>query len=119
MAAKVQAAGVGLEGSEACVARVSPSSGLDARDARACCSIRVNSRPSPRPDAWARAARGGTRLRQRAFFTFGMDVLLKLDLAETREFFAAFFALSDFHWQGFLSARLTFPEARRARGAHV
>ncbi|KAK9845376.1 hypothetical protein WJX81_004833 [Elliptochloris bilobata] len=50
------------------------------------------------------------RLRQRAFFTFGMDVLLKLDLAETREFFAAFFALSDFHWQGFLSTRLTFPE---------
>ena len=48
-----------------------------------------------------------------------MDVLLKLDLAETREFFAAFFALSDFHWQGFLSARLTFPEARRARGLPV
>lgn len=44
-----------------------------------------------------------------------MDVLLKLDLAETREFFAAFFALSDFHWQGFLSARLTFPQARPAR----
>ena len=64
-------------------------------------------------------ARRGARLRQRAFFTFGMDVLLKLDLAETREFFAAFFALSDFHWQGFLSARLTFPEARRARGAPV
>ena len=54
----------------------------------------------------------GCRLRQRAFFVFGMDVLLKLDLAETREFFAAFFALSDFHWQGFLSARLTFPQAR-------
>ena len=53
----------------------------------------------------------GRRLRQRAFFVFGMDVLLKLDLAETREFFAAFFALSDFHWQGFLSARLTFPQA--------
>jgi len=64
-------------------------------------------------------ARRGARLRQRAFFTFGMDVLLKLDLAETREFFAAFFALSDFHWQGFLSARLTFPEARRARRAPV
>jgi lycopene beta-cyclase len=39
-----------------------------------------------------------------------MDVLLKLDLAETRQFFAAFFALSDRHWQGFLSARLSFPE---------
>ena len=57
----------------------------------------------------------GCRLRQRAFFIFGMDVLLKLDLAETREFFSAFFALSDFHWQGFLSARLTFPQARSAR----
>ena len=36
------------------------------------------------------------------------QVLLKLDLAETREFFAAFFALSDFHWHGFLSSRLSF-----------
>jgi lycopene beta-cyclase len=50
------------------------------------------------------------RLRQRAFFEFGMDVLLKLDLAETRQFFAAFFALSDRHWHGFLSSRLSFPE---------
>ena len=39
------------------------------------------------------------RLRQREFFTFGMDVLLQLDLAETRQFFTAFFSLSDFHWQ--------------------
>lgn len=50
------------------------------------------------------------RIRQRAFFSFGMDVLLKLDLKETRQFFAAFFALSDYHWQGFLSARLSFLE---------
>lgn len=50
------------------------------------------------------------RLRQRAFFEFGMDVLLKLDLAETRQFFAAFFSLSDRHWQGFLSSRLSFLE---------
>jgi flavin-dependent dehydrogenase len=48
------------------------------------------------------------RLRQRAFFCFGMDVLLRLDLAETRQFFAAFFALSAYHWHGFLSARLGF-----------
>ncbi len=27
---------------------------------------------------------------------------------ETRDFFRAFFSLSDFHWQGFLSSRLTF-----------
>ena len=51
-----------------------------------------------------------TRIRQREFFNFGMEVLLKLDLEETREFFAAFFALSDFHWQGFLSSRLSFVE---------
>jgi hypothetical protein len=29
---------------------------------------------------------------------------------QTREFFAAFFTLSDFHWHGFLSTRLSFPE---------
>ena len=39
-----------------------------------------------------------------------MQVLLKLNLADTRQFFAAFFDLSDHHWQGFLSARLTFPQ---------
>lgn len=50
------------------------------------------------------------RLRQREFFCFGMDVLLRLDLAETRQFFAAFFSLSEFHWRGFLSATLTFPQ---------
>lgn len=50
------------------------------------------------------------RVRQRAFFDFGMEVLLKLDLEETREFFAAFFSLSDFHWHGFLSSRLSFVE---------
>lgn len=38
------------------------------------------------------------RIRQRAFNTFGMDVLLALDLQATREFFAAFFSMSDFHW---------------------
>jgi lycopene beta-cyclase len=48
------------------------------------------------------------RIRQREFFDFGMEVLLKLDLVETREFFSAFFSLSDFHWQGFLSSRLGF-----------
>lgn len=55
-----------------------------------------------------RAAWPVERLRQRAFFCFGMDVLLRLNLAETRQFFNAFFSLSDFHWHGFLSARLGF-----------
>lgn len=50
------------------------------------------------------------RIRQREFFEFGMEVLLKLNLIETRQFFAAFFSLSDFHWQGFLSSRLSFIE---------
>lgn len=50
------------------------------------------------------------RLRQREFFCFGMDVLLALDLAKTRQFFDAFFRLSDRNWQGFLSARLMFTE---------
>ncbi|EFJ41647.1 hypothetical protein VOLCADRAFT_107605 [Volvox carteri f. nagariensis] len=50
------------------------------------------------------------RVRQRAFFTFGMDVLLSLDLYEMREFFRAFFSLSSFHWHGFLSTRLSFPQ---------
>eukprot|EP00798_Chlamydomonas_sp_ICE-L_P023576 gene23576-9101_t len=50
------------------------------------------------------------RIRQRAFFTFGMDILLSLNLAQTRQFFSAFFSLSDFHWHGFLSARLTLLE---------
>lgn len=50
------------------------------------------------------------RVRQREFFNFGMEVLLKLDLEETREFFSAFFALSEFHWHGFLSSRLSFSE---------
>lgn len=50
------------------------------------------------------------RIRQRAFFSFGMDMLLSLNLAQMREFFAAFFSLSPFHWHGFLSARLSFPE---------
>lgn len=48
------------------------------------------------------------RKRQREFFDFGMEVLLQLNLEETREFFSAFFSLSPFHWHGFLSSRLGF-----------
>ena len=50
------------------------------------------------------------RLQQREFMTYGMEVLLKLDLGQTRDFFSAFFALSDYHWKGFLSSRLSLPE---------
>ncbi|KAH7557159.1 hypothetical protein ACOSQ2_026883 [Xanthoceras sorbifolium] len=50
------------------------------------------------------------RRRQREFFCFGMDVLLKLDLQGTRRFFNAFFDLEPHYWHGFLSSRLFLPE---------
>nr|BAD02729.1 putative lycopene beta cyclase [Cryptomeria japonica]BAD02732.1 putative lycopene beta cyclase [Cryptomeria japonica]BAD02736.1 putative lycopene beta cyclase [Cryptomeria japonica]BAD02737.1 putative lycopene beta cyclase [Cryptomeria japonica]BAD02759.1 putative lycopene beta cyclase [Cryptomeria japonica] len=50
------------------------------------------------------------RRRQREFFCFGMDILLKLDLKGTRRFFNAFFDLEPYHWQGFLSSRLFLPD---------
>ncbi|GAA0187373.1 oxygenase [Lithospermum erythrorhizon] len=50
------------------------------------------------------------RRRQREFFCFGMDVLLKLDLPATRRFFDAFFDLEPRYWHGFLSSRLYLPE---------
>lgn len=50
------------------------------------------------------------RRRQREFFCFGMDVLLKLDLQGTRRFFNAFFDLEPHYWHGFLSSRLYLPE---------
>jgi len=39
-----------------------------------------------------------------------MEVLLSLNLLQTRGFFSAFFDLSDEQWQGFLSWHLTFNE---------
>ncbi|XP_020589473.1 LOW QUALITY PROTEIN: lycopene beta cyclase, chloroplastic [Phalaenopsis equestris] len=50
------------------------------------------------------------RRRQREFFCFGMDVLLRLDLEGTRRFFDAFFGLEARYWHGFLSSRLFLPE---------
>ncbi|KAL9272224.1 Lycopene beta cyclase, chloroplastic-like protein [Drosera capensis] len=50
------------------------------------------------------------RRRQREFFCFGMDILLKLDLQGTRRFFDAFFDLEPRFWHGFLSSRLFLPE---------
>ncbi|CAF1712530.1 hypothetical protein Bca4012_008158 [Brassica carinata] len=49
------------------------------------------------------------RRRQREFFCFGMDILLKLDLEATRRFFDAFFDLQPRYWHGFLSSRLFLP----------
>ncbi|PKA65064.1 Lycopene beta cyclase, chloroplastic/chromoplastic [Apostasia shenzhenica] len=50
------------------------------------------------------------RRRQREFFCFGMDLLLRLDLEGTRRFFDAFFELEPAYWHGFLSSRLFLPE---------
>lgn len=50
------------------------------------------------------------RRRQREFFCFGMDILLKLDLQATRRFFNTFFDLEPHYWHGFLSSRLFLPE---------
>ncbi|KAG6671167.1 hypothetical protein I3843_Q011300 [Carya illinoinensis] len=50
------------------------------------------------------------RRRQREFFCFGMDILLKLDLPGTRRFFDAFFDLEPRYWHGFLSSRLFLPK---------
>lgn len=50
------------------------------------------------------------RRRQREFFCFGMDILLKLDLPATRRFFDAFFDLEPRYWHGFLSSRLFLPD---------
>lgn len=50
------------------------------------------------------------RRRQREFFCFGMDILLKLDLQGTRRFFNAFFDLEPQYWHGFLSSRLFLPQ---------
>ncbi|CAI5966813.1 unnamed protein product [Closterium sp. NIES-64] len=50
------------------------------------------------------------RKEQREFFCFGMDVLLRLDLAGNRRFFDAFFDLTPYQWHGFLSSRLNIME---------
>lgn len=66
--------------------------------------------PTPMSRAVWEAAWPVERLQQREFFNFGMEILLTLDLRETRAFFKAFFGLSDYHWQGFLSSRLSLAE---------
>eukprot|EP00741_Cyanophora_paradoxa_P019393 tig00021127_g18721.t1 len=48
----------------------------------------------------------GAGRKEREFFKFGMEVLLDLDLAETRLFFDRFFALPDWQWHGFLKQDL-------------
>ena len=38
---------------------------------------------------------------------FGMELLTRLDLASTNEFFSTFFRLPDTYWRGFLASRLS------------
>ncbi|KAL6537890.1 hypothetical protein OROHE_012177 [Orobanche hederae] len=50
------------------------------------------------------------RRREREFYDFGMETLLKLDLDGSRRFFDSFFELNPHYWQGFLSTRLSLGE---------
>ncbi|MBV9775072.1 MAG: lycopene cyclase family protein [Gemmatimonadetes bacterium] len=67
-------------------------------------------RPGGTPEGAARAGWAALwpadRRRRHALFRFGMEVLLRLDAADTRAFFAAFFALPEADWRGYLSDRL-------------
>lgn len=45
--------------------------------------------------------------RQASFHVFGMELLCKLDLNNTSDFFTTFFALPTSFWQGFLASKLS------------
>jgi lycopene epsilon-cyclase len=45
--------------------------------------------------------------RQASFHVFGMELLCKLDLNNTADFFTTFFALPNSFWRGFLSSQLS------------
>ncbi|PKA57296.1 Lycopene epsilon cyclase, chloroplastic [Apostasia shenzhenica] len=47
------------------------------------------------------------RKRQRAFFLFGLALILQLDIEGIRTFFQTFFRLPDWMWQGFLGSTLS------------
>ncbi|XAR53454.1 Lycopene epsilon-cyclase [Bertholletia excelsa] len=47
------------------------------------------------------------RKRQRAFFLFGLALILQLDIDGIREFFHTFFRLPNWMWQGFLGSTLS------------
>lgn len=54
------------------------------------------------------------RLRAHKMWLFGLDCLLGLDAAGTREFFEAFFSLPEAQWQGYMSGTLGYAEIARA-----
>ncbi|CAD7704594.1 unnamed protein product [Ostreobium quekettii] len=45
--------------------------------------------------------------KQAAFHVFGMELLVKLDLASINNFFKTFFRLPEFFWRGFLASKLS------------
>ncbi|KAL4551185.1 hypothetical protein Ndes2526B_g05490 [Nannochloris sp. 'desiccata'] len=45
--------------------------------------------------------------RQASFHVFGMELLCKLDLNNTADFFTTFFALPNMFWRGFLASKLS------------
>lgn len=47
------------------------------------------------------------RKRQRAFFLFGLALILQLDIEGIRTFFRTFFCLPEWMWQGFLGSSLS------------
>ncbi|MCO5597606.1 hypothetical protein L7F22_051686 [Adiantum nelumboides] len=50
------------------------------------------------------------RKRQRAFFMFGLELILQLDVNGVRMFFNTFFQLPEWMWKGFLAANLSSAE---------
>ncbi len=50
---------------------------------------------------------------QAAFHVFGMELLTRLDLASTNQFFSTFFRLPDTYWRGFLASRLSSMQVGR------
>jgi len=66
-----------------------------------------------REDVWVsgwEAVWGASRRQERDFYKFGMEVLLDLNLPDTRIFFDRFFSLPDHLWHRFLSQHLRVPE---------
>ncbi|KAG0583854.1 hypothetical protein M758_3G166500 [Ceratodon purpureus] len=49
----------------------------------------------------------GERKRQRAFFMFGLELILQLDTPGIKDFFVTFFQLPEWLWKGFLGSKLS------------
>ncbi|XP_072973736.1 lycopene epsilon cyclase, chloroplastic isoform X1 [Typha angustifolia] len=69
-------------------------------------NLLVGSIHSPSMLAW-RTLWPQERKRQRAFFLFGLALILQLDIEGIRTFFQIFFRLPNWMWQGFLGSTLS------------